>query len=74
MNLVEIKDKYIKDREELVKKREELIQQLKDIEISIERYNGAIVSTTDIIKKQEEENTVKVQEPTADKPKMKIQK
>lgn len=55
MNLVEQKENYIKQREELVKQREELIQKLRDIEISIERFNGAIVSVNESIKYQEQD-------------------
>jgi len=71
MNLVEQKNKYIKDREELVKKREELIGQLKDLEVSIERYNGAIVAVSELIKQEESEKAEVV---TGEVPKMKIQK
>lgn len=69
MNLVEQKEKYIKDREDLIKQRDELIAKLKEVEVSIERYNGAIIAITDVIKNQEGEAT-----DSPETPKMKIKK
>lgn len=56
MNLVEQKEKYIKEREDLLKKREELLGQLKDVEVSVERYNGAIIAVNSMIEESNKDS------------------
>lgn len=58
MTLIEQKEKYLKDREELIKERDQLIQKLRDIEVSIERFNGALIAVNDAITNLEKKDDV----------------
>jgi hypothetical protein len=52
MNLVEQRDTLTAEQKKLVNKREEILSQLKEVEISIERYNGALIMLGTLIKDQ----------------------
>lgn len=73
MNLVEDKQNLEKDRNKLIEERTKLIDQLKQIEIAIEQYNGAIAFANQKIKQQDEEDDLAVTSEPG-KAEMKIQK
>jgi hypothetical protein len=71
MNLVDQKNNLIEEQKKLVSQREQLMQQLKDIEISIERYNGALIMVNNILKEQEQSQS-KVDTTAEEEPEAKV--
>ena len=67
MNLVDKKESLNKDLKTLVDKRNELLNNLKELELAIASYQGAISYNDSLIKEQELESQDKVIEPTETK-------
>lgn len=54
MNLVERRESLIKELEQVTEQKNKILEQLKQAEIAIERYNGAIINMNVLIKEEEE--------------------
>ena len=74
MNLVDKKDKLVKEIEELGKQKQELLSKLKDVEISIERYTGAIITLNTLIQEETDNAGDTTDSSKIEKPKMEVVK